>query len=338
MALNQLHIQASRVLKSPFEKGGLRGIYNGLHPPALPPFSEGEVKNCKVRTAPHQAESCIIMANSFTNINGHTKIFGILGHPVTHSLSPAMHNAAFRHLGINAIYVAFLVTDLPQTVAGLRGLAIGGVSVTIPFKEEIIPLLDALDPQAAKIGAVNTVVNRDGRLTGYNTDWLGAVTALKAKISLKGRHVLILGAGGASRAIAFGIINEGGRVTLTDLDQRRAAALVQDLGAEAIPLDALDRCPATLLVNATPVGMVPDIDGIPLDPELLPRFQVVMDIVYQPLTTRLLREAQARGAATIDGLQMLIHQATAQFELFTGRQAPAEVMARAAYGALGTNP
>ncbi len=117
----------------------------------------------------------------------------------------------------------------------------------------------------------------------------------------------------------------------------RAAALAQDLGAEAIPPEALERCPATILVNATPVGMTPDVDGIPINPDLLGRFEVVMDIVYQPLTTRLLREAQARGCATIDGLQMLIHQATAQFELFTGRQAPAEVMARAAYGALGAN-
>jgi shikimate dehydrogenase len=268
-------------------------------------------------------------------IDGHTKIFGILGRPVAHSLSPAMHNAAFRHLGVNAVYVAFPVTDLAQAVSGLRGLGIGGVSVTIPFKEEIIPRLDELDPRAARIGAVNTVVNRDGRLTGYNTDWLGAVAALSAKISLKDRHVLILGAGGASRAIAFGVFHEGGRVTLTDIDATRAAALARDLGAEAIAPEVLDRCPATILVNATPVGMTPDIDGIPLNPDLLGRFEVVMDIVYQPLQTRLLREAQARGAATIDGLQMLIHQGAAQFDLFTGLDAPTGIMARAAYGALG---
>lgn len=268
-------------------------------------------------------------------IDGQTKIFGILGRPVAHSLSPVMHNAAFRHLGINAVYVAFPVTDLAQALSGLRGLGIGGVSVTIPFKEEIIPLLDELDPQAAAIGAVNTVVNRDGRLTGYNTDWLGAMTALRAKISLKGRHVLILGAGGASRAIAYGIIQKGARVSLTDVDQARAAALVKDLGGEAIPLNTLGDCPATILVNATPVGMTPDLDGIPIDPDRLGRFEVVMDIVYQPLQTRLLREAEAHGTATIDGLQMLIHQATAQFELWTGKEAPAEVMAQAAYGALG---
>jgi shikimate dehydrogenase len=271
-------------------------------------------------------------------IDGQTKIFGILGRPVAHSLSPVMHNAAFRHLGINAVYVAFPVTDLAQAVAGLRGLAIGGVSVTIPFKEEIIPLLDELGPRSTRIGAVNTVINRDGRLIGSNTDWRGAVTALRAKISLPGRHVLILGAGGASRAIAYGILQEGGQVTLTDIDAPRAAAMAQDLGAAVIASDALDSCPADILVNATPVGMAPDLEGIPIHPELLSRFQVVMDIVYKPLQTRLLREAQARGAASIDGLQMLIHQATAQFELWTGRTAPLEVMARAAYGALGAKP
>ena len=267
-------------------------------------------------------------------INGHTKIYGILGRPVTHSLSPAMHNAAFRELGLNAVYVAFPVTDLAQAVAGLRGLDLRGVSVTIPFKEEIIPLIDALDPQAARIGAVNTVVNRDGRLVGYNTDWLGALQALQAKTKLAGEHVLLLGAGGASRAIAFGILQEGGRVTPTDVDVPKAAALARDLRVEAIPLDALDQCPATILVNATPVGMEPKIDDIPIDPNRLGRYRLVMDIVYQPLETRLLREAQARGAATIDGLQMLIHQATAQFELWTGLESPLEVLARAAYEAL----
>lgn len=267
-------------------------------------------------------------------INGHTKIYGILGRPVTHSLSPAMHNAAFRELGINAVYVAFPVTDLAQAVAGLRGLDIQGVSVTIPFKEEIIPLIDDLDPQAAGMGAVNTVVNRTGRLCGYNTDWLGAITALKAKISLKGQHVLLLGAGGASRAIAFGILEEGGRVTLTDLDGPRADALARDLQVEAIPLEAVAQCPAAILVNATPVGMEPKVDDIPIAPDLLGRYHLVMDIVYKPLETRLLREAKARGYATIDGLQMLIHQATAQFELWTGQLAPLEVMSRAAYEAL----
>jgi shikimate dehydrogenase len=268
-------------------------------------------------------------------INGRTKIYGILGRPVAHSLSPEMHNAAFRELEINAVYVAFPVTDLARAVAGLRGLAIRGVSVTIPFKEEIIPLIDELDPQAARIGAVNTVVNRDGRLIGYNTDWLGALRALQVHTRLIGEHVLILGAGGAARAIAFGVLQEGGRVSLTDLDAPRAAALARDLKAEAIPLSRLDQCPAAILVNATPVGMQPQVEEIPMSPEYLGCFRLVMDVVYRPLETRLLQEAKARGAATIDGLQMLIHQATAQFELWTGMTAPLETMLRAAYKALG---
>jgi shikimate dehydrogenase len=267
-------------------------------------------------------------------INGHTTVYGILGRPVTHSLSPAMHNAAFRELGINAVYVAFPVTDLTRAVGGLRGLAIAGASVTIPFKEEIIPLLDEIDPAAARMGAVNTVVNREGRLTGYNTDWLGALTALKAQTAIAGRHFLILGAGGAARAIAFGLKEAGGEITLTDVDERRAAALAKELGATALAPEALGDCPATVLINATPVGMAPKVEEMPINPALLGRFSLVMDIVYRPLQTRLLKEAAARGAATIDGLKMLLYQATAQFELWTGQPAPLEVMSRAAYGSL----
>jgi shikimate dehydrogenase len=267
-------------------------------------------------------------------IDGHTKVYGILGRPVTHSLSPAMHNAAFRELGINAVYAAFPVSDLAFAVAGLRGLGIKGASVTIPFKEEIMDLLDEIDAAAARMGAVNTVVNREGRLVGYNTDWLGALTALKAQTAIAGNHFLILGAGGAARAIAFGIKEAGGEITLTDVDGPRAAALARELGATAMAPEGVGGCPATILINATPVGMAPKVEDIPLSPELLGRFSLVMDIVYRPLQTRLLKEAADRGAATLDGLQMLLHQATAQFELWTGLKAPLETMSRAAYAAL----
>ena len=245
-----------------------------------------------------------------------------------------MHNAAFRELGLNAVYVAFPVKDLPAAVGGLRGLHLAGVSVTIPYKEEIIPLLDGLDPQAARMGAVNTVINRDGRLMGYNTDWLGAVAALQTRTSIRGENFLILGAGGASRAIVFGLLEEGGKVTLTDLDADRAGTLGQQFGVETLPLAHLDRFHGSVLINATPVGMEPCAEAIPIAPELLSRFTLVMDIVYRPLTTRLLREAAARSCATLDGLQMLIYQGAAQFELWTGRAAPVETMSQAAYGAL----
>jgi shikimate dehydrogenase len=268
-------------------------------------------------------------------IDGRTKVYGLLGRPVAHSLSPAMHNAAFRELGLNAVYVAFPVTDLAQAVAGLRGLAIAGVSVTIPFKEEIIPLLDELDPQAARMGAVNTVVNREARLTGSNTDWLGALAALRTKTGIRGEHFLILGAGGAARAIAFGLLEQGGRVTVTDLDPERATALAREFPLEALPLGALGLCPATILINATPVGLAPDVEAIPIEPDLLGRFRLVMDIVYRPLQTRLLQEARIQGCQTIDGLQMLIYQGAAQFELWTGQPAPLATMSQAAYAALG---
>jgi shikimate dehydrogenase len=267
-------------------------------------------------------------------IDGSTQIYGILGRPVAHSLSPAMHNAAFRELGLNAIYVAFPVADLAQAVAGLRGLQIGGVSVTIPFKEEIIPLLDEIDPQAARIGAVNTVVNRDGRLVGYNTDWLGALRALEEKTDIANKRVLILGAGGASRAIAFGILEKGGHAAVTDLDRDKVLALSRQLWVEVVAPDHLDQYPADILINATPVGMEPKSGNIPIEPDLLARFQVVMDIVYKPLETRLLKEAGSRGCQVIDGMRMLIHQATEQFALWTGRPAPLEVMVRAAYDSL----
>jgi shikimate dehydrogenase len=267
-------------------------------------------------------------------INGTTRVYGLLGRPVAHSLSPAMHNAAFRELGLNVVYVAFEVADLAQAVAGLRGLAIPGVSVTIPFKEEIIPMLDELEPKAAKIGAVNTVVNRDGILTGHNTDWLGALAALEEKTEITGQHVLILGAGGAARAIAFAILEKGGQVAVTDVDRDKALALSRKLWVEVVAPDYLGEYPAEVLINATPVGMEPKSGDIPLDPALLGNFRVVMDIVYKPLETRLLQEARTRGCQVIDGLRMLIHQGAAQFELWTGKPAPLEVMARAAYASI----
>lgn len=274
------------------------------------------------------------MTDYHQTISGTTRVYGLLGRPVAHSLSPAMHNAAFRESGIDAVYVAFPVTDLAQAVTGLRGLAIGGVSVTIPFKEEIIPLLDELDPVAARIGAVNTVVNREGRLLGYNTDWLGFLKALEGKTEIPGERFLVLGAGGAARALVFAVKEQGGQFATTDLEQKRAEALAREFGGEALAPHQVAAYPATVLINATPVGLEPHSEEIPINPELLGRFRVVMDLVYRPLETRLLQEARARGCEVIDGLQMLIHQGAAQFELWTGRSAPVAVMARAAYGAL----
>lgn len=268
-------------------------------------------------------------------IDGATRVFGICGRPVRHSLSPAMHNAAFAAMGINAVYVAFEVRDLPRAVEGLRGLDIGGVSVTIPFKEDIIALLDKVDDRARAIGAVNTVVNREGRLWGTNTDWEGAARALQDQIELAGKHALLLGAGGAGRSLVYAVQQAGGRVTVADPDTAKTAALAREFGVEVAGPADLGRIPATVLINASPVGMAPRVEDIPLPPEDLGRFAVVMDMVYSPLETRLLREARARGAVVIDGLAMLVYQGARQFELFTGQTAPVAVMRRAVYQALG---
>jgi shikimate dehydrogenase len=268
-------------------------------------------------------------------INGATQVYGIFGRPVAHTLSPAMYNAAFQALGLNAVYVPFAVQDLGRAVQGLRGLDLAGVSVTIPFKEEIIPLLDEVEEQARRIRAVNTVVNRNGRLWGANTDWEGALAALRDQTEVAGRHVLVVGAGGGGRAIVYAIRQEGGEVTVTDQDENRARTLAREFGANHLPLEQAVQGPATILINATPVGMAPHHGGIPLPPDNLKQFQVVMDIVYHPLQTRLLQEAAIRGCRTINGLQMLVYQGARQFELLTGRPAPVKTMRQAALAALG---
>lgn len=267
-------------------------------------------------------------------ITGTTPVYGILGRPVSHSLSPVMHNAAFAAAAVVGVYVAFPVTDLSQAVQGLRGLGIRGVSVTIPFKESIIPLLDEVADEARRIGAVNTVINRDGRLWGTNTDWQGARAALEEQIPLKGQRLLVLGAGGAGRAIVYAMLRAGGQVWVSDGDDLRAQGLAQEFGVGAVPWRARDSLRAEVLINATPVGMAPEEDATPYPAAALGQFQAVMDIVYTPLQTRLLREAAAQGCRTIDGLEMLIYQGARQFELFTGQPAPVAVMRRAARAAV----
>jgi shikimate dehydrogenase len=268
-------------------------------------------------------------------ITGDSSVFGILGRPVAHSLSPAMHNAAFHSLRLNAVYVPFAVQNLDQAVQGLRGLNLGGVSVTIPFKEEIIPLLDEVDDRALRIGAVNIVINRNGRLWGGNTDWQGALTALQEQTELAGQSVLVWGAGGVGRAVVYAVRQAGGEVTVTDLDAAKAQTLAQQFGATFCPLAETAQCSATILINATPLGMAPEIEKIPLPPDNLSHYQVVMDVIYTPRHTRLLREAAARNCRIIDGFQMFVYQGAHQFELFTGQPAPVEIMRQAALAAAG---
>lgn len=259
-------------------------------------------------------------------IDGQTEVYGIIGNPVRHSLSPLIHNAAFAACGLNKAYLPFPALDAAAAVAALRALEIAGVSVTIPHKQAVMAALDDIDPVAAAIGAVNTIVRQDGRLHGYNTDWLGANRALEAELALAGASILVLGAGGSARAIGFGLKEAGARLTLASRTPESGRQLAAQLGCPWLPLAEAGDRQADALVNATSVGMSPAADQSPLPAAALGNFPVVMDIVYSPLATRLLQEARAAGCRTIDGLQMLLHQGAAQFELWTGQQAPLEVM------------
>ncbi|WP_446008189.1 shikimate dehydrogenase [Candidatus Electrothrix sp.] len=264
-------------------------------------------------------------------IDGKTELYGIIGNPVRHSLSPVMHNAGFADLAMNRAYVPLEVKNIKEGLTGLRALGFRGVSVTVPHKEAVIPFLDDIDPVAEKIGAVNTLVfqPRQGgqvHVHGLNTDWLGANTALAEKVSLAGSRILVIGAGGSAKAVGFGLIEAGAEVIIANRTAESGKALADLLGCTFIPLAEVTNVSADVLINTTSVGMEPDNEGIAVPPSLLPGFSVVMDIVYAPLETRLLREARAAGCQTIDGLAMLLYQGIAQFETWTGKKAPQDVM------------
>ncbi|MGB9698903.1 MAG: shikimate dehydrogenase [Thermodesulfobacteriota bacterium] len=252
-------------------------------------------------------------------IDAYTQVYGIIGNPVKHSLSPIIHNGVFRHLGINAVYLAFEVTNLTKAIEGVRALNIAGLSVTIPFKAEIIPYLDELDELAAQIKAVNTVQNKGGKLFGFNTDWIGASQALKEKNNLTGKKVFLLGAGGAARAIAFGLKKEGCEIFIFNRSPEKGAKLAKELGATYLAeFPSRKALIPEIIINATSVGMAPLDDLSPFPARLLQEGMIVMDIVYHPRQTKLLREAKIRGCQTIDGLEMLARQAAAQTEIWTG--------------------
>lgn len=264
-----------------------------------------------------------------------TRLYAVIGDPVGHSLGPVMHNRAFALTGYNGAYLAFRVTDLAAAVKGVRALGLGGVSVTIPHKEAVMAFLDDIDPAARAIGAVNTVVNRGGCLTGYNTDCAGAMAALAEKTDIRGKSVWIIGAGGAARAVGYGVVAGGGRLTIVNRSREKGRRLAADLGAGFVPLAHVEAAACDVLINTTAVGMAPAVDAMPVPAGSITAPMVVMDVVYNPLKTRLLAEADGRGCATVDGLAMFVYQGAAQFELWTQQKAPLKAMRTAVAGALG---
>ncbi len=255
-------------------------------------------------------------------------LYIVVGNPIGHSLSPVMHTSALAHSGLDGCYHAFRVENIAAAVDGIRGLGIRGASITIPHKIAVLPYLDEVDSMAADIGAVNTVFNKDGVLYGYNSDWAGAVKALSEKTVIKGKKVAVIGAGGAARAIGFGLKQEGGIVTIMNRTRSRGEKLARDLGCRFLPLAKIKELPFHIVVNATPVGMMPEVGRMPLTPKLLEPHMVVMDIVYSPLKTRFLKEAESIGCTIVDGLSMFVHQGAIQFELWTNKKAPIDVMRR----------
>jgi shikimate dehydrogenase len=267
-------------------------------------------------------------------IDATTSLFGLIGNPVAHSLSPVMHNQAFAAIGCNAVYLAFKVTEPGAAIKGIKALNFKGVSVTLPHKVAVMEYLDEIDETAARIGAVNTIVNNQGRLIGYNTDAPGALEALRTRTTIQGKSVALIGAGGAARAIGFGLVAAGGRLTILNRSRTTGERLATDLQAEFLPLDEWAPNHYEVLINTTPVGMHPNTNATPVAKEDLSKDMVVMDIVYNPLKTRLLKEAEAKKCRTINGVAMFVFQGAHQFELWTGQKAPVEVMQAAVLEAL----
>jgi shikimate dehydrogenase len=270
-------------------------------------------------------------------INSTTTLYGVFGNPISHSRSPLMLNRAFQVNGINAAYAAFHIEPgtLKAAIEGIRALRFRGVNVTIPYKVEVMSYLDEIDEGARVIGAVNTIVNENGKLIGYNTDGIGYVRSLceETGLSLQGKRVLLLGAGGAGRGIAYALAKAGAEIVwVSNRTVSKADELVsyisllteaKNIAAEAIAgiIDKVD-----LVVNNTSLGMYPNISEIPLDPSLLHDKLVVSDIIYTPMETLFLKEAKARGAITHGGLGMFIYQGAYAFEYWTGQNAPIQAM------------
>ena len=277
-------------------------------------------------------------------ISGKTQICGLIGDPVEHSVSAAMHNAAFEAMHLDYVYLPFKVSRdmLIAAINGMRALNIRGLNVTIPHKVAVIPFLDKLDSLSSKIGAVNTIVNDNGFLTGYNTDAEGFIRPLLEKdIETAGKHVLIVGAGGAARAVAFALMDKGAKLVLINRSTEKAKELANQLSnhfsgtVEAVALNIrnLEKAMQSteIVVNTTSIGMGAGASETPVPSQFLRKGIILYDVVYNPMRTRLLREAESAGAVTIGGADMLAWQGALSFEKWTGKRAPIELMKQEVY-------
>jgi len=266
------------------------------------------------------------------SIDATTKVVGVIGYPVSHSLSPQMHNSAFAYLGLNYVYLAWEVepAKLESAIEGVRGLGIVGLNVTIPHKEKVLNLVDELSEEAEMVGAVNTIHNLDGTLIGYNTDVEGFLRALNEEI--EGKKAVVVGAGGAGRAVVYALVSNKARCIILNRTEEKAKELAErykglgEVRAEKLNPTNLREAlrDADILVNATSLGMKGEIiEGIE---EGMREHLVVMDLVYNPRETPLLRLAKEKGGRIVEGWKMLLHQGAISFEIWTGKKAPLEAM------------
>jgi len=274
-------------------------------------------------------------------ISGTTRVLGVIGHPIAHTSSPAMHNAAIAALGLDYVYTAFHVepNNVGEAIVGMRALNIVGLNVTVPHKQAVMPYLDEVSEEAQAIGAVNTIAQRDGKLSGYNTDAFGFMESLRrdGRMEQLPTQVVLLGAGGAARAILYALLHcaDVERVLLLNRTVEKAEALAADLDktgkVEVGPMTAEGIGEVGLLINSTSVGMSPNADESPLvNPSVLHADMLVADIVYKPAKTKLMQQAEAAGAKSINGLGMLAWQGARAFELWTGTMPPVDKMVAAA--------
>lgn len=258
-------------------------------------------------------------------ISGNTLLCLIIGDPIAHSLTPAMHNSAYDAANLNYCMAAAKVSrdDLSKAVGGIRALSIRGVAVTMPHKVSICPMLDALDPVAKTIGAVNTVVNAEGSLTGYNTDWLGIIRPLEKRMTLSGAHIAVLGAGGAAQAAVYACAQSGANVTIFNRTSSKAQLLANRHTAHWEELTASpDMSRFDVIINTTSVGMG-DLKGrSPIPGAVFKEHQIIFETIYSPRETQLVKDGLLQGCSIITGEEMFLEQGAAQFELHTGRQAP----------------
>jgi len=286
---------------------------------------------------------------NYDKINADTEVYGVVADPISHSLSPLIHNAAFQHYGMNKVYIPFRVPreDLSRFIDDATSFGIRGLSITIPHKEEVIKKLTDVDLAVRGIGATNTVIFEGQKRLGYNTDYRAAMSSLeealrregnleeKAENLLKEKTALVLGAGGVGKAVVNGLCRRGAQVVISDGVPRQAVTLAKNFNCRSVDWNARHTVPADLLFNCTPLGMHPNVDETPYDKHHLRPSMIVFDAVYNPENTLLIKDAHSRNCTVITGIDMFVRQACLQFKLFTGQDGPADVMRETIRRAIG---